>query len=76
MSKSQNKKFPYGKVYVFGKDVPLTKSGGLDMRVLNKEEKKIYLEFIEKTKPKEDHGPITFFEIEKHIIKNLKSSIQ
>ena len=42
--------FPYGKLEVFGRDIPLKKNGGLNMVYLTLEERKIYSKFLEDKK--------------------------
>jgi hypothetical protein len=42
--------FPYGKIIVSGRDVPLNKDGGVNMRYLTAEEKKIYKKILEDRK--------------------------
>ena len=41
-------KLPYGKVKMFGRDIPLTKTGMLNKVSLNKEEKSLYEEYLTK----------------------------
>ncbi len=38
--------FPYGKLNIFGRDIPLKRNGGLNMKYLTLEERKIYLKFL------------------------------
>jgi hypothetical protein len=40
-------KFPYGKVSMFGRDIPLTKDGKLNQVYLSAEEKEWYNEYLE-----------------------------
>jgi hypothetical protein len=42
--------FPYGKLKVFGRDIPLKKNGGLNMVYLTLEERKIYINFLKDKK--------------------------
>lgn len=43
-------KFPYGSAEMFGRKIPLTKSGGLNQVFLNTSEKKLYNEYLSKLK--------------------------
>lgn len=43
-------KFPYGKTEMFGRDIPLTKTGELNRVALKKEEKEIYDEYVKELK--------------------------
>lgn len=45
---AKQEKFPYGKAKMFGRDIPLTKSKMLNKVALNKEEKALYEEYLEK----------------------------
>ena len=40
--------FPYGKAKMFGRDMPLTKTGMLNKVALKKEEKALYEEYLTK----------------------------
>ena len=44
------KSFPYGKLNIFGRDIPLKSNGGLNMKYLTLDERKIYLKFLEEKK--------------------------
>jgi hypothetical protein len=48
--------FPHGKLHIFGKDIPLKKNGGLNMKFLTLEERKIYLKFLEEKKLKNEQS--------------------
>lgn len=52
----QAQTFPYGKLSIFGKDVPLKKNGGLNMKHLTLDERKIYLKFLEEKKLKNEQS--------------------
>ena len=43
-------KAPYGTEHIFGKDIPLTKDGGLNKVYMSGEVKAIYEEYLEKMK--------------------------
>ena len=42
--------YPYGSTEMFGRTIPLTKSGGLNQVFLNTSEKKLYNEYLSKLK--------------------------
>ena len=42
--------YPYGSAVMFGRTIPLTKSGGLNQVFLNTSEKKLYNEYLSKLK--------------------------
>ena len=42
--------YPYGSTEMFGRIIPLTKSGGLNQVFLNTSEKKLYNEYLSKLK--------------------------
>lgn len=42
--------YPYGSAEMFGRTIPLTKSGGLNQVFLNTSEKKLYNEYLNKLK--------------------------
>lgn len=64
----QATKFPHGKIHLSGRDIPLTKSGGLNMRYLTLEEKKIYLEHIEHLeKAKTNHVLINILDLDMYL---------
>jgi hypothetical protein len=48
--------FPHGKLNIFGKDIPLKTNGGLNMKYLTLEERKIYLKFLEEKKLKNEQS--------------------
>lgn len=40
----------YGTLHIFGRDIPLKRNGGLNMKFLSLDERKIYLKFLEEKK--------------------------
>ena len=62
----QATKFPHGKIHLSGRYVPLTISGGVNMRYLTLEEKKIYLEVLEKSKPN-NQGLINILDLDMYL---------
>lgn len=48
--------FPHGKLHIFGRDIPLKANGGLNMKYLTLEERKIYLKFLEEKKLKNEQS--------------------
>ncbi len=52
----QATKFPHGKLHIFGRDIPFKRNGGLNMKHLTLEERKIYLKFLEEKKLKNEQS--------------------
>lgn len=58
-SNQKRDKFHYGKLHIFGRDIPLKDNGGLNMKFLTLEERKVYKEFLEKKKLKNEKDAMT-----------------
>jgi hypothetical protein len=52
----QATKFPYGKLNVFGRDIPFKSNGGLNMVYLTLDERRIYKTFLEEKKLKNEES--------------------
>lgn len=48
--------FPYGKLTIFGRDIPLKSNGGLNMVYLTLDERRIYKAFLEEKKLKNEES--------------------
>jgi len=52
----QSTTFPFGKLSVFGRDIPLKSNGGLNMVYLTLDERRIYKTFLEEKKLKNEQS--------------------